>query len=454
MSIRKTEPILGASELPKKTPLGLVAGVDSSTQSCKVIILDPATGQIVREGRAAHPQGTEVDPNAWWDALLKAIDDAGGLEDVAAISIAGQQHGMVLLDSKGEVVRPALLWNDTRSDKEAQELMEHFGAGWLASKTGSVPLASFTSTKLLWVRNNEPETISKVAAVCLPHDYLSWRLSSDYGDINKLFTDRSDASGTGYFNPATNQYIPEILEFCLGKESKEVVLPEIKLHNQVAARVRKDIASNQPVMGAGMGDNAGAAMGLDLTPGKFAISIGTSGTIFGSVTQPLEDATGIISSFADARGDFLPLVCTINAARVIQWGASLLGVSLDEFGALALKASPGAGGITVLPYLEGERTPNLPDATASVSGISLANGSRENFARACIEGMLQGLVSGSKIISGYGQEIYSVALIGGAATNKAVQQIAKEMFDVEVTVPEPSEYVALGAAKQAALLIR
>jgi xylulokinase len=429
----------------------LVAGVDSSTQSCKVIILNPATGEIVREGRASHPSGSEVAPNAWWAALLEAIEKAGGLADVAAISIAGQQHGMVLLDKNGEVVRPALLWNDTRSSQEANELIEHFGAAWLASQTGSVPLASFTSTKLRWVRNNEPEHLAKVAAVCLPHDYLSWRLSSDHGDITKLFTDRSDASGTGYFNPATNQYIKEITEFCLGKE---VILPEIKMHNQAAAKVRKDIAAHQPLIGAGMGDNAGAAMGLDLTPGKFAISIGTSGTIFGSLTKPLEDATGIVSGFADARGDFLPLVCTINAARVIEWGASLLGVSLDEFGELAIKSSPGAGGITVLPYLEGERTPNLPDATASVSGISLANGSRENFARACIEGMLQGLVGGSEIISGYGQSISSVALIGGAAANKAVQQIAKEMFDVEVTVPEPSEYVALGAAKQAALLVK
>jgi xylulokinase len=430
---------------------GLVAGVDSSTQSCKVLILNPSNGEIVREGRAPHPAGSEVEPNSWWEALLEAIEIAGGLDDVGAISIAGQQHGMVLLDGNGEVVRPALLWNDTRSSGEANELIDHFGAAWLASQTGSVPLASFTSTKLRWVRNNEPENLEKIAAVCLPHDYLSWRLSADHGDITKLFTDRSDASGTGYFNPATSQYIDEIIEFCLGKKP---LLPAIKMHNQPAAKVRKSIAAHEIVIGAGMGDNAGAAMGLDLTPGKFAISIGTSGTIFGSLAKPLEDSTGIISGFADARGDFLPLVCTINAARVIEWGASLLGVSLDEFAELAISASPGAGGIEVLPYLEGERTPNLPDATASISGISLTNGSRENFARACVEGMLRGLVSGSEIISGYGESISSVALIGGAAANKAVQQIAQEMFDVPVTVPEPSEYVALGAAKQAAQLLK
>jgi xylulokinase len=279
---------------------------------------------------------------------------------------------------------------------------------------------------------------------------LSWRLSSDYGDISKLFTDRSDASGTGYFNPTTNEYVEEILEYCLGNT---VSLPRIVMHDEVAAKVGADHSKNFIPIGAGMGDNAAAARGLDLTPGKFAVSIGTSGTIFGSLSKPLFDADGTISGFADGIGNYLPLVCTINAARVIEWGAALLGVGLDEFGDLALAADLGAGGVKVVPYLEGERTPNLPDATASISGISLANGSRENFARACIEGMLLGLVHGSQVIGSHGQEITSVSLIGGGAANRAVQQIAKELFDVEVLVPAAAEYVALGAAKQAAGLI-
>lgn len=428
----------------------LVAGVDSSTQSCKVLVMDSLTGEIVRQGKAAHPSGSEADPNLWWDALLEAISQAGGIDDVLAISIAGQQHGMVLLDSAGKVIRPALLWNDTRSSKEAQEIIEHFGADWLATNTGSVPSASFTATKLRWVRNNEPENLAKIEAVCLPHDYLSWRLSVDHTDIKKIFTDRSDASGTGYFNPTTNNYLAEVLDFCLGKK---VSLPEIRSHSEPASRVRSDLSPNQPLIGAGMGDNAGAGLGLDLSPGKFAVSIGTSGTIFGSLSEPFADATGTIAGFADARGDFLPLVCTINAARVIEWGSSLLGISLDEFGDLALSAAPGADGVKVLPYLEGERTPNLPDATASISGITLDNGTRENFARACIEGMLLGLANGGRVISALGQEITSVSLIGGAAANRAVQQIARELFDCQVLVPEPAEYVALGAAKQAANLL-
>ena len=429
----------------------LVAGVDSSTQSCKVVIWDVDSKTIVREGRASHPDGTEVDPNSWWNALLEAIKTAGGLSDVSAISIAGQQHGMVLLDASGEVVRPALLWNDTRSAGEATELIEHFGADWLAKQTGSLPVASFTATKLRWVRNNEPGNVVKVAAVCLPHDYLSWRISEHYPDISKLFTDRSDASGTGYFNPTTNKYLDEVLDFCLGKVVK---LPRVIEHDQAAAKVRGDLANQEVLIGAGMGDNAGAAQGLDLTPGKFAVSIGTSGTVFGSAITGSSDQSGTVAGFADAQGHYLPLVCTLNAARVIEWGASLLGVSLSEFGELALKSKKGAGGVKVVPYLEGERTPNLPNATASVEGITLTNGTRENFARACIEGMLGGLAYGSNVIVELGHRVQSVSLIGGAAANQAVRQIAEEIFDCEVLVPASAEYVAIGAAKQAAGLVK
>lgn len=428
----------------------LVAGVDSSTQSCKVLVVNATTGEIVRTGRASHPEGTEVDPNAWWDALIQAIKQAGGFEDIVSISIAGQQHGMVLLDRDGSVLRPALLWNDTRSSREGQELIGHFGAEWLAENSGSVPVASFTSTKLRWVRNNEPELLEEIAAVCLPHDYLSWRLSSHYPDVSKLFTDRSDASGTGYFNPKTNQYLSEVIEFCLGGQ---VFLPTVIDHKLAGGIVKSELSDRQIRIGAGMGDNAGAALGLGLTPGKFAVSLGTSGTVFGSLKNGVSDSTGIISGFADAQGNHLPLVCTLNAARVIEWGAALLGVSLEEFGELALRASPGAGGVVVTPYLEGERTPNLPDETASITGITLANGGRENFARACIEGMLSGLRFGTEAITEKGQSIESIALIGGAAANRAVQQIAREIFSIEVTVPEPAEYVALGAARQAAKLI-
>jgi xylulokinase len=415
-----------------------------------VVAFDTNTKQIIRESRAPHPNGTEVDPEAWWSALVAAIQDCGGFDGVSAISIAGQQHGMVLLDSEGNVLRDALLWNDTRSGPEAQELIEKFGLDFLTENTGLVPVASFTATKVLWVKNHEPEIAKKVAAVCLPHDYLSWRISEHYPDINKIFTDRSDASGTGYFNSDSNSYVREIFEYCLGKPA---ILPKVLGATESAGKVRSQFANNEVLIGAGMGDNAGAARGLDLEPGMFAVSLGTSGTVFGSSKTGSSDRSGIIAGFADATGNYLPLVCTLNAARVIEWGASLLGVSLDEFGQLAMEAKPGAGGVTVVPYLEGERTPNLPDATASVEGITLTNGSRENFARACIEGMLRGLALGSDLIAEGGHSVSQISLIGGAAANRAVRQIAQEIFRAEVVFPESQEYVALGAAKQAADLV-
>ena len=182
----------------------LVAGIDSSTQSCKVVIRDAETGKLVRQGRASHPDGTEVHPDAWWAALQQAIDEAGGLDDVAAASVAGQQHGMVVLDEDGEVVRPALLWNDTRSAGAAAELIDDLGGGdegrraWVDA-VGIVPVASFTLTKLRWLARHEPAAAERVAAVCLPHDWLTWKLSGST-DLADLRTDRSDASGTLYWS--------------------------------------------------------------------------------------------------------------------------------------------------------------------------------------------------------------------------------------------------------------
>lgn len=430
--------------------MALVAGVDSSTQSCKLVVVDSSTNRIVREAKVNHPSGTEVDPEHWWLALLQAIERIGGLADVSAISIAGQQHGMVVLDEHGEVIRPALLWNDLRSAPQAQQLIDHFGADRLVELTGSLPVASFTSTKLLWLSENEPENARRVAAVALPHDWLSWRLSENYPDLSALATDRSDASGTGYFNGSTGQWLREILEFCL---PNPIRTPRLIPAGQELGRVSEKFGPSIPIAG-GMGDNAAAAKGLDLKAGDFVISIGTSGTVFGYAESASADSTGAIAGFANADDGYLPLVCTLNAARVMEWGASLLGVDLDSFADLALKAPAGAQGVRVIPYLEGERTPNLPDATASVLGITLGNGSRENFARACIEGMLGGLAHGLDVIKDQGHLVKRILLIGGGARSKAVQQISKVLFDEEVWVPEPGEYVALGAAKQAAELLK
>lgn len=428
----------------------LVAGVDSSTQSCKVVIVDPLTGEQVREGRAKHPDGTSINPEHWWTALLEAIANAGGLSDVKAISIAGQQHGLVTLDADGNLVRDALLWNDTRSAPQVDRLIDKFGLNWLAENTGSVPVPSFTSTKLLWVSENEPNEAARIAAVALPHDWLTWKLAGHAPDIDKLVTDRSDASGTGYFDSSKNQYVSEVIEFCIGRQVK---LPRVAQWHEVVGEVVTDIAGGPGCkIGPGMGDNAGAALGLNLAAGEAAISIGTSGTIFGVTEAGSADITGAVAGFASADGKYLPLVCTLNAARVLEWGAGILGVSLDELGDLAAKAKPGAGGVNLTPYFVGERTPNLPDATASLTGLTLLNGTRENFARACVEGMLRGLDVGRDLITAQGNHVSGLKLVGGAAANLGVRAVAREIFGDTVSFPPPAEYVALGAARQASLI--
>jgi xylulokinase len=421
----------------------LVAGVDSSTQSCKVVIRDLDTGVVVRTGRASHPEGTEVDPAAWWDALQAAIDDAGGLDDVAAISIGGQQHGMVVLDEGGSVIRPALLWNDTRSAQAALDLIAEFGAGVLAERTGCVPVASFTATKLRWLRDAEPENAARVAAVALPHDWLTWRLRG-FGPQNpqlgELVTDRSDASGTNYFNSATNEYDREILIAALGHDA---ILPRVLGPSEF-------VKAGDLVVAPGAGDNAGAAFGIGAATGDVIISIGTSGTVFAVSTTPARDVSGTVAGFADLTGNFLPLIATLNAARILDSTAALLGVSHDELGALAMQGEPGSRGLVLQPYFEGERTPNLPNATATLFGMTIGSTTRPNLARAAIEGMLAALADGLAALQANGVVAERIMLVGGAAQNPAVQAIAAQVFEVPVVIPTPGEYVAAGAARQAA----
>lgn len=425
--------------------MALVMGVDSSTQSCKVVVTDADTGVVVRTGRASHPDGTEVDPAAWWTALQAAVTDAGGMDDVAAWSIAGQQHGMVVLDADGDVIRPALLWNDTRSAGAARDLIAEIGAEEYARRTGVVPVASFTATKLRWLRDNEPDAAARVAAVALPHDWLTWRLRG-FGPHNprldELVTDRSDASGTAYWGP--EGYDRELLVAALGHDA---ILPRVLAADESVT----DDAGRRVAPGAG--DNAGAALGVGADVGDVVVSIGTSGTVFAVSAEPTVDASGTVAGFASADGHFLPLVATLNAARVLDVIGRLLGVDHAELSRLALQAEPGAGGLRLVPYFEGERTPNLPDATASLEGMTLASTTRENLARAAVEGMLSGLAAGLDAVRGLSVPIRRALLIGGGAQSEAVRQIAPLVLGVPVEVPEPAEYVALGAARQAATLV-
>ncbi len=422
--------------------MALVLGIDSSTQSTKALLVDADSGAVVEARTAPHPTGTEVDARAWLTAVDEATD--GLLDRAEAVSVAGQQHGMVALDDTGTPVRDALLWNDTRSAQAATDLVAELGGGqaW-AEAVGSVPVASFTVTKLRWLAQHEPDNAARTAAVCLPHDWLTWRLAGS-GDLERLTTDRSDASGTCYWSPSTGEYRRDLLERGLGHDA---VLPKICGPHETADR------AGRFVLGPGAGDNAAAALGLGATSGDVVISIGTSGVASAISEVPAADVSGAVAGFADATGRFLPLVATLNAARVLDAAGRLLGADHARLSGLALSADPGAGGLVLVPYLEGERTPDKPNSTGSLHGLTLDTAEPAHLARAAVEGLLCGLADGIEALEAQGAEVERVLLIGGGSASEAVRRIAPTVFGRPVDVPPPGEYVARGAVRQAAWVL-
>lgn len=414
-----------------------VAGVDSSTQSVKVVYCDAGSGEVLETSSAPHPDGTSVDPRAWTAALESILS----LDGVAAVSVAGQQHGLVTLDADGEPVRDALLWNDLRSAPQAVALTAELGAQAWADRVGSAPLASLTITKLAWLAHNEPELASRVDAVLLPHDWLTWHLRGrPAGDY---LTDRSDASGTGYFSSDDDSYDDDLLRLAFGRVPR---LPRV-----LGPAVAAGSTPSGAVVGPGAGDNAGAALGLGLSSGELAVSLGTSGAAFASASS-VRPTVGL-NRFADATGRLLPLSCTLNAARVLTSSAELLGVDLETWETLASSAPPDADALILLPYLDGERTPDLPDARGSLHGLTRSTRTPAHLARAALLGMLCGLADAVDVVRDAGVPVESVVLIGGAAASGAVRSAAADIFGVPVQVPEPAQYVALGAARQAAWVL-
>jgi xylulokinase len=417
--------------------VALVAGVDSSTQSTKVLLCDADSGEVVSVGQAPHPDGTEVDPAAWEVALREAGD--GLLDRADAVAVAGQQHGMVALDAEGSVVRPALLWNDTRSADAARELVDALGAAEWARAVGSVPVASYTVTKLRWLARHEPDLADRTARVVLPHDYLTWCLAGRAGDP---VTDPGDASGTGYWSPASRSYRADLVELALGRQ---VELPAVRGSGEPVGETPAG-----GVLAAGTGDNMAAALGVGAGSGDVVVSIGTSGTAFAVHESPSQDPSGTVSGFADATGRFLPLVCTLNAARVLSATAAMLGTDLDGLDDLALAAPPGAAGLVLVPYLDGERTPDLPHATGSLHGLTRASMTPENLARAAVEGMLCGVADAVAALTDRGVAARRIVLVGGGARSRAVRALAADLFGLPVVLVDPAEYVARGAARLAA----
>jgi xylulokinase len=424
--------------------MSVVVGVDSSTQSCKVLAVDAESGDVLSLGSAAHPDLTAVDPQVWTSALRDAWQSAGADRlggSVAAAGIAAQQHGMVALDSSNTPVHDALLWNDTRSAADAARLRDELGPEAWVDAVNLVPVASFTISKLAWLAQNNPDAAGRVDQVVLPHDWLNGALGGEFT------TDRSDASGTGYFSPLTDSYRADLLERFFGRVPR---LPRVVASNEQAGTVQNGWGIDGAVLAAGAGDNAAAALGLGLRPGEVVVSIGTSGTVFTSSPSAMPDPTGAVAGFADAAGGHLPLLAMLNSARVMAATASMLDVDLARLDSLALAAGSDAGGLTFLPYLDGERSPNLPHATGSLAGLTRSNMTPENLARASVLGVLNSLADAIDVLRQLGGTPDKVLLIGGGSKSQALRQAAASIFNLPVEVPASREYVALGAAKQAA----
>lgn len=420
----------------------LVAGVDSSTQSCKIVVCEAATGRVVREARGSHPDGTQVSAASWWDAFDRARN-GGLLDGVQAIAVGGQQHGMVTLDETDELVRDAMLWNDTSSAPQAAQLVDELGgaAAWVEA-VDLVPVASFTGSKLRWLAETEPENADRTTTVVLPHDWLTGRILKDGNGFDGWTTDRGDASGTAYWSPVTDEYRQDLLQRAFGRE---VRVPRVLGPADAAGRTADGM-----LVAAGTGDNAAAALGLAIEPGDVVVSLGTSGAVFTVHDRPVGDVSGAVAGFADATGRHLPLLATLNAARVLVAAADTLDVDLSGLDALAASAPIGAGGLTLLPYLDGERTPNLPTAQGTLAGLTRANATPAHLARAYVEGMLCNLKGCIDALARNDIHARRVLLIGGAAASATVRSAAADIFGVPVLVPQPGEYVALGAARQAA----
>ncbi|MEU4497356.1 FGGY family carbohydrate kinase [Streptomyces sp. NBC_00210] len=423
--------------------MGIVAGLDSSSGFTRIVVCDADTGAVLRQGYAPHPveaKATEIDPQAW---LLSLGDAAAGglLEGVQAIGVSAQQHGLVTLDAQGNLVRPALLGNDKRAQVAAADLIDALGGrqAW-AEAVGSVPQAAQPVAKLRWMARSEPDAAQRVAGVMQPHDWLVWQL---LGRPARRTTDRGGASCTGFWSAGTGSYRTDLVELALGHQC---ALPEVLGPAQAAGTTPEGL-----LISAGTGETMAAAFGLGVAVGDAVVSLGASGSVMAVHHEALADPSGLITSFADATGMHLPVVHTLNAVRALRGAAELLGAEgLDELSALAMKSTPGASGLVLLPYLEGERTPQLPHTAGTLSGLRRESMKPEHLARAAFEGMLCSLADAMDVLRGRGVEVRRVFLLGAAAELPAVQAAAPAIFGAQVVVPQPADYAALGAARQAA----
>lgn len=434
--------------------MGVIAGVDSSTQSTKVELRDLDTGRLLGVGKVSHtpvsPPISEQNPEEWWVAFNQAL--AGALADscsqvgrtvtmkeVHAISVAGQQHGMVVLDESGNVLRPAKLWNDIESAPDAADLRGRLSGGdreWTQA-CGSAPVAALTISKLAWLKRVDPFLFARAAKILLPHDWLTYKLTG------RFCTDRGDASGTGYWSPSEERWRFDLLELVDPDVNWTAKVPEVLGPGDIAGEW------NGITVGPGTGDNMASALGVGLSSGDVAISLGTSGTAFTVSDVSVCDPSGYVSGFADATGKFLPLVCTLNATRVTDTVGAMLAMDRDKMANAALSEPLGAGGVVVVPYFDGERTPNRPYAHGGIVGLS-TSASASKVARASYEGVVCSILDARDHLPVHGGSLF---LVGGGSRSRAYQQIVADLANEEVIVSTEQETVATGACVQAASVI-
>ena len=437
-------------------------GIDCGTQGTKALLLDADSGRVLGQGSASHelisgPNGRrEQDTEQWTSAFEKATAAAlagAGVDasQVLGIGVSGQQHGLVTLDADGQVLRPAKLWCDTESANENQRLLD-----WLGGEQGSLErlgvgiAPGYTVSKLLWMKEQHPQLFERIAHILLPHDYLNYwltgRCCSEYGD----------ASGTGYFNVRTREWDCAILRHIDPVGRLEAALPELIESDQPVGRLRPALAKRlglnpQAIVSSGGGDNMMGAIGTgNIRPGAITMSLGTSGTLYAYADQPRISAQPSVATFCSSSGGWLPLICTMNLTNANGAIRDLLQLDLEAFNALAAEAPIGAEGVTMLPFLNGERVPALPQATASLHGLTADNLTRANLCRAVIEGVTFGLRYGLDLLRESGIRSQRIQLIGGGAKSPMWRQMVADMMATPVVCTRHSEAAALGGAIQAA----
>jgi xylulokinase len=439
-------------------PMKLVGGVDSSTQSCKVEIRNQSDGKLVSVGMAPHeptfPPKSEQHPDMWWEAFLIAFEKAASnkavdKKEIVAISVTAQCHGLVTLDEELNVIRPAKLWNDTQSATQSEALIENYGKEFWIEKVGSLIGPSFTVTKVLWLKENEPENFAKMNKICLPHDFLTARLT------NRLVTDRAGATCTGYFSIKEEKWNYEILSGIDNKKDWVNSLPIVLGPEEVVSKISPEVAKklgikDEVVVGPGTGDQMASCMGLGTREGDFVFSIGTSGVIFTVSAKPVSDKSGMVNGMADSSGNYMPVMVSLNGTKVTDWAAEMMNCSLEEMGTLALTAEIDEHSPVMAPYFDGERTPNLPYATGTIAGLNSMI-DRPRFARCIFDGVLFPLVKNYKILKNLVKKSDGrIILTGGASKSTAYRQILADLLQKNVYLLDVEESSARGACIQAA----